>query len=474
MGSPDLRRPRARGRSSVRNRPAVQTAWVYPLLLAFAVSGCSLMPLGLSPDVPSAAAQPAPVPMPKAATPASHVPASSSSASPEASHSALTSDEIQTQAHMGGGMLGAPNSAKLFRKTAKMGFEMVEFDVQITSDGIAVINHSDTVMDMPGRPCNRDGLRIHRATYSSVKAVRCAGEPLPTLSEVLSIYKPTQVRLNVEIKAWDNHFTQPTASLRGYTQRIIRQLDDAGFTGRYIISCFDWRVLIQTIRRIHPDMYVIALERSSKMMQPRTRMYQAVRDAAAAGANSFEMDLPFAQESLLALIRAHRMDPQLWYANTPAEVRFAIANGVNPISSDDPVMARQVIKTLEGGPLTQKPETHGVRSIRVVNQIIDKGATVSARVIGSQRLIPLRAQRMLSAAVLEVTISGGGNGTVSLRARNSDKDSAEHLDIPDGTKTYLVKVSPGDLGLVDVTATARATVRVALTGFETAIYRAAA
>lgn len=443
---------------------AVGTGRVWPALLtalALVGSGCAELPKsvadGLHTPSPTASASVTP---------------RASSAAPQPTSRQDAANQIAVQAHMGGGALGAPNSAKLFRKTSTMGFAMVEFDIQITRDGVAVINHSDTVMDMPGRSCTHDGLRIHTQRYSEVKRIRCAGEPLPTFAEVLSIYKNTNVKLNVEIKAWDNHATQRPASLRSYARSILKQLDQAGFEGRYIISCFDWRILLPTLRKTHPDLYVIALERSSRMMQPTTSMYSSVRKAAAMGANAFEMDLPFAQEGLLRFVTSQGMDPQVWYANTPAEVRFAIANGINPVSSDDPVMARKVISGLSGKLLRGEEISHRVPERTVLRRGLQAGSTTSAKIIGGWGLIPSSAQSGLSSALLEVRLKGMGGGTLTIGPAGGTSGTTTTLSIPRGTKRFTVQTSPGDQGRVELSATADVDVAVVLTGYEKARYRA--
>lgn len=373
------------------------------------------------------------------------------------------------QAHQGGGGLEVAGTARQFRKAARSDVYMVEFDAQITRDGVIVINHSDTIMDLPGRECDHDGLRIHTVTYARVRQVRCAGEPLATLDEVLTIFRRTDIRLNVEIKAWDNHFSQPAASLRSYARKVVGALDGGGYGGRYILSFFDWRVLLPTVRRLHPDLYVIALERSSKMQQPGTRMYQAVRDAAALGADAFEPAVEVTQEGLLRFIAAQGMDPQLWYVNTPQDVRFALANGVNPISTDDPAMAKDVIAGAGTRGLVPAPVRHTVRARTVLSATLKAGRTATAQVYGWGR-VPPSAQAKLAAVELEVRTSAHDGGSLTAMPEGGDAASGVSVGVPSGTATTTLLVSPGDRGSVRFAATASTQVRVRLVGYRIAAY----
>jgi len=376
---------------------------------------------------------------------------------------------VLIQAHQGGGGLAYGNTEKQFRKAAKTNVHMVELDTQITKDGVIVVNHSDRIMDVTGRSCDHDGLRLHTVTYARAADVRCAGEPLARFEEVLDIFHDTDIRLNVEIKAWDNHFTQPDESLRDDARQIIRTLDEHGYAGRYILSFFDWRVLLPTVRELHPDLYVIALERSSKMKQPTTRMFQAVRDAAALGADAFEPDLPFTQENLLQYIVARGMDPQVWYTNTPEDVRFALANGINPISSDDPTMAADVIADAARGRLTPAPVLHKLRGRAVLTTTLRAERPVAASMFGWGR-VPLSGQAKLSDVQLEVTTTAKSTGSLRLEPKGAGGMGAVSVDFPAGTARLTVLVPPGDLGHVTFTSTEQTSVRVRLIGYHTAAY----
>lgn len=370
-------------------------------------------------------------------------------------------ERVLIQAHQGGGGLGVASTEKQFRKAAKTRVYMVELDVQITRDGVIVVNHSDRIRDFIGRSCDHDGLRVHTVTYVQLKPVRCAGEPLVSFAEVLDIFRDTDIRLNVEIKAWDNESTQPDASLRAYATQIIETLYAGGYKDRFILSFLDWRVLIPTVRKLHPDLYVIALERSSKMMQPSTRMYQAVRDAADMGADAFEPDVPFAQESLLNFIKANGMDPQLWYVNTPEDVRFALAHGINPISTDYPALARDVIDDAARGTLIAAPVIHRLVPRTLLSAALRPGVTATIQVFGWGR-VPLSGQAKLSAVEMKVATNSRGTGWLTLMPRDGDAATGITVPLKRGKAITKVLASPGDLGQITLMTTSSTTLRLRL------------
>lgn len=101
-------------------------------------------------------------------------------------------------AHRGGALLtanlGIENTVRAFGNAVQLGFRYIETDVQVTSDGVPVIFHDDTVTRVTDEPG-----RISSIPYSQLKLLRVGGrEPIPTLDEVFEGF-PT-VRFNIDLK----------------------------------------------------------------------------------------------------------------------------------------------------------------------------------------------------------------------------------------------------------------------------------
>ena len=66
-----------------------------------------------------------------------------------------------------------------------------------------MVNHEDKITDrsafnffgatIPKRDCTHDGQRIHEMTIEQVEQVRCGGEPIPTLAEVIDLFRGSGV-----------------------------------------------------------------------------------------------------------------------------------------------------------------------------------------------------------------------------------------------------------------------------------------
>ncbi|MDF1488543.1 glycerophosphodiester phosphodiesterase [Tessaracoccus caeni] len=108
------------------------------------------------------------------------------------------SQEFIAMAHRGGSLLtdnlGIENTVRAFDNAVKLGFRYIETDVQVTSDGVLVIFHDDSVT----RLTDEDG-KISDLPYTRLKQLRVGGrEPIPTLDEVLERFP--HVRFNIDMK----------------------------------------------------------------------------------------------------------------------------------------------------------------------------------------------------------------------------------------------------------------------------------
>lgn len=97
-----------------------------------------------------------------------------------------------------GGMESAPeNTLEAFKAAVDVGFGYLETDVHVTSDGVLVAFHDESL----DRVTDRQGL-IADLPYSEVAAARLGeGLRIPTLDELLDAFP--DVRFNIDVKADD-------------------------------------------------------------------------------------------------------------------------------------------------------------------------------------------------------------------------------------------------------------------------------
>lgn len=133
-------------------------------------------------------------------------------------------------AHRGGAALWPENSRIAFEETARLAVEQIEFDVQLSADGVPVIFH-DTTVD---RVTDGTG-PVAEKTLAELKALTIfrGGGQIMTLAEGLDILAPTHLVLRCEIKPGPG--LKPFPGLREATVRMIAE---RGLLSRTVLTSF--------------------------------------------------------------------------------------------------------------------------------------------------------------------------------------------------------------------------------------------
>lgn len=117
-----------------------------------------------------------------------------------------------------------------FRETCQLPVEQIEFDVQMSKDGIPVIFHDatlDRVTDGTGPLANK--------TLSELKALSIFknGGPIMTLAEGLDILAPSHLTLRCEIKPGVDLLPHP-----GLVAKVLDMIEDRGLVDRTVMTSF--------------------------------------------------------------------------------------------------------------------------------------------------------------------------------------------------------------------------------------------
>jgi glycerophosphoryl diester phosphodiesterase len=243
--------------------------------------------------------------------------------------------------HRGARNLWPENSLSGFRRLIASGADAVEFDVQETRDGTAVVLH-DPLLE---RTTEGTG-PVRDRTAAEVLATRLRegqgapggpglepGECVPSLAQVLRLFAPTRMELHVEIK------TDAAGELpAGAVARTVQALHDAGVQERSVLTCFVPEVLEQ-VRACWPGARVLASldHRSAEMLGGIGRAL--ARYAALPGCIvAVEKKLLAATwAQCLAALGTERLGA--WVVNEPDEIAHWLAMPVRQITTDRPDLA---------------------------------------------------------------------------------------------------------------------------------------
>jgi glycerophosphoryl diester phosphodiesterase len=134
------------------------------------------------------------------------------------------------------------NSWAAIKMGYELGADLIEVDVQMSSDGVPFLRHNYQLSD--GRWCNQ-------LTWNVLKEIRVENEPLPLLEDVLVWARDVGVILSLDLKSV---FTSEFA----LSKEVIRLLELTGTKENMLLLFLDHQELSHA-KKMHPDLAVRAL-----------------------------------------------------------------------------------------------------------------------------------------------------------------------------------------------------------------------
>jgi glycerophosphoryl diester phosphodiesterase len=233
-------------------------------------------------------------------------------------------------AHRGASASEAENTLAAFDEAVAFGADVVEFDVRMTADDVAVVMHDPDV----SRTTDGHGL-VRELRLDELKALRIRTSDggftqVPTLEEALTCLSG-RVAVDVEIK---NIPGEP--DFDGENERAVeatlRSLDAVAFTGKVLISSFNPSSIARVLS-LAPDVPTGLL--TSEDVDPLAAL-QFARDQGHGWVLPFVRGVLAAGPSLAE--RVHRAGMRLgtWITDDPAEAVAAMRAGVDAVATNDP------------------------------------------------------------------------------------------------------------------------------------------
>jgi glycerophosphoryl diester phosphodiesterase len=246
-------------------------------------------------------------------------------------------------AHRGARNLWAENSLLGFRETLKYGFEAIEFDLHLTDAGELVVIH-DARLD---RTTNGTG-PVRALTAESRKALRLKGpdgalidEGVPSFDEVLEVFKDyPDTQLYVELKADGEGRPYP-----GMVAKVADILRAHGMADRSCLHSFDINV-VREVRDLAPEFTrLISVEKAWADRQGGLENFlNEVGDLVEIVGIHHELF----EAELDMIVRVRGMDRVgVWTINDPDLMRRWIARAPHWMTSDNPVLLREMMQKAE-------------------------------------------------------------------------------------------------------------------------------
>jgi glycerophosphoryl diester phosphodiesterase len=232
----------------------------------------------------------------------------------------LVAREFFIWAHRGASVEAPENTLAAFAAAEAAGADGIELDVHLSRDGVPVVIHDATVDRTTNGRGAVDRLRLddlRRLDAGSWFSPQFAGEPVPTLEEVLN-WAEGRLRLNLEVKKY-----AAGRSILALLPRYPRV--------RVLISSFD-HDLLAALRRLDPWLPLGFLVES-------VFWRRSVRRAVSAGAECLNPRFELISRPLLTACRRHGLAVYPWTVDSPRQIAGLARLGVDGVFTNNPLQA---------------------------------------------------------------------------------------------------------------------------------------
>lgn len=234
--------------------------------------------------------------------------------------------------HRGASGHAPENTLAAFRLARELGATWIEFDVQLSADGLPIVLHDDTLerttnLGQPLRPAQLTLAELKKLDAGSWFGPRFAGEKIPTLDEVLAEFG-SSLGLNIELKSKLGFETD-----NGLERKVAEVVRKHNLQDKVLISSFDPFRLI-ALYQSDPDLRLGAL------YTDRSKDYTPAFDpfTLAYTFKAVALHPPFGLVNETLLNRAHNENLQVntWTVNEVSDMQRLIGLGVDMIITNYP------------------------------------------------------------------------------------------------------------------------------------------
>ena len=240
-------------------------------------------------------------------------------------HGALRSpDGVGIVSHRGAAALAPENTLAAMRIAIDQGVEFVETDVHLTADGVPVLMHDPTLdrtTDGTGPVAARTFAEVRALDAGSWFSRDYAGEPVPTLEELVGLLADSTARALVELKGeWSAE----------QIEQVVAMLRDSHMVNRIALQSFEPETL-EMLGEVAPEFARIMLTREWNDEVAERAIDMGV---SAVGARPKLLER---RPELLVEVQTYGIGALVYTLNDERRWALASERGVDLVVTDDPV-----------------------------------------------------------------------------------------------------------------------------------------
>jgi len=234
--------------------------------------------------------------------------------------------------HRGASAHAPENTLAAFKLAMKVGADGIEFDVRLSRDGIPFVIHDDNL-----RRTGLDPRRVADLNAAELKQIdvgrwfapsSLTSEQIPTLQEVLDLFKSTSGLLYLEMKSTG-------AEREKLANACCALLNQSQLKNRVIVECFDLPS-IQLLKQIDSSIKTAALF-ELRICRPASRNgHRLVEDALAVSADEIALHHRLSDPKTIALAKRKGLRVAVWTVDDTSWIQRANSDGVDTLITNQP------------------------------------------------------------------------------------------------------------------------------------------
>ena len=235
--------------------------------------------------------------------------------------------------HRGTSALAPENTLAAFRLSQQQGADGIEFDVQLTSDGVPVVIH-----DFDLRRTGSLSKLVSEVTLKEIRNVdvgswfnhnQFSGEKVPTLDEVFDLFDGTDAVLYLEMKSETNRREQ-------LAKRCCELISESPLKPQVIVECFDHDA-IKLVTSIDPEIKTAALFEPNLSTLPLSILgSKIINRALAVSADQIALHHKLARPAVIQKAHHEGLDVAVWTVDDPKWIEIARRNKISALITNNP------------------------------------------------------------------------------------------------------------------------------------------
>jgi glycerophosphoryl diester phosphodiesterase len=241
-------------------------------------------------------------------------------------------------AHRGGALLAPENTLAAFRQALTLPIDAVELDVQMTSDGHAIVFHDNTIDRLTEGTGN-----ILDLSLSDLRSLNAAThfpgrwpqrETIPTLREALALlHGHKEVSIEVKNSKRDDVYGR----YPHIAETIVEEVRAASMLQQVLLISFDWEILAD-IKSLAPELSLGMIVGGGWWTShpPQLVLTRLFEQADALQCEWLNMDYHLFTPEIMVALHERGLKLGLWTVNTLEELQQFAADGVDSLATDRP------------------------------------------------------------------------------------------------------------------------------------------